>query len=612
MTRKWLYFFLTTIDILIVCSAMLLAVFIRFEGDVPHNHLNYATVTLPLLVVIRLVFFYLFNLYNRIWRYASVRELLAIVGAVVTSSIVFFLYCYFTGNLYGIPRSVHIISMLFTVVGVGVSRLFVRIASYYRYDVLGKYRKRQLDTQNILIVGAGDAGAIVAKELIQNTNNKYHIVGFIDDNPNKTGMSMFGSKIMGGRDKIKNVVSQYSVDEIIIAIPSAEGQEIREISALCEGLDCTVKIVPGIYDLLDNKFTLAQLRSIEVEDLLRRKPVALDGQEVAAYLCGKKVLITGAGGSIGSEIARQVAKIKPQQLILLGKGENSIYEIEYDLRTDFPGLTIIPVIADVKDYARMDDIFAEFRPQVVFHAAAHKHVPLMERQPVEAVKNNIKGTLVAAQVAQKHAVERFIMISTDKAINPTSVMGASKRVAEMVVSSMGQSGGTIFSAVRFGNVLGSRGSVIPLFKKQIAAGGPVTITHPDMKRYFMTIPEASQLVLQAGAFATGGEIFVLDMGEPVKIYDLVVDLIKLTGYEPHEDIEIKYTGLRPGEKLFEELLTAEEGANMTKHSKIFIANMQQVDKEALTEKVEQLINLRDDEEIIKCLCTIVLTYTPNR
>ena len=613
MTRKWLYFFLVAIDIMVTSLSMILAVYIRFDGMVPYRFLDYAVTSLPILIVIRLCCFYFINLYNRIWRYASIRELTAIVAAVSLSSVLFFFYCHLTGNTYGIPRGVHAIAAFLTIMGVGVSRLFVRIMSYYRYDVLGKYGNHE-DVNNILIIGAGDAGAMVAKEFFNHQNSQNRLVGFIDDDPNKIGMSMFGAKILGNRNKIREITEKFAIDEIIIAMPSVEGREFREILALCENekISARIKTVPGLYDIIDDKFTLSQLRSVEVEDLLRRKKVDFDKEEVARYLKGKIVIVTGAGGSIGSEICRQIAHMSPQRLLLLGRGENSIYEIENELKRKFPGLETLPIIADVKDEDRINDIFSEYKPQVVFHAAAHKHVPLMEAQPIEAVHNNIRGTMVVARAAKKNRAERFIMISTDKAINPTSVMGATKRVAEMIVSSLSQSGSTVFAAVRFGNVLGSRGSVVPLFKKQIEEGGPVTVTHPEMKRYFMTIPEASQLVLQAGAFANGGEIFVLDMGEPVKIYDLVVDLIKLTGYKPNEDIEIKFTGLRPGEKLFEELLSSDEGNGVTKHEKIFVANLQKGDHEKLSEQIKVLLETKDTGEIIHSLCEIVKTYSPNR
>ena len=375
---------------------------------------------------------------------------------------------------------------------------------------------------------------------------------------------------------------------------------------------CKLTILPGVYEIIEGSVSVSQLRPVDVEDLLGRDPVELDNVAVAKYLSGKTVLITGAGGSIGSEIVRQVAKMYPNKLLLVGKGENSIYEIMQDMNLEYPQLKKVPIIADVRDEERINAIMDYFKPQVVFHAAAHKHVPLMEYQPSEAVRNNILGTKVIAETAAKHKVETFVMISTDKAVNPTSVMGCTKRIAEMFVQSMNKESSTRFVAVRFGNVLGSRGSVIPLFKKQIAKGGPVTVTDAEMKRYFMTIPEASQLVLQAGAMAKGGEVFVLDMGKPVRIYDLAKDLIKLSGFIPDKDIEIKITGLRPGEKLFEELLSAEDGTEKTTHSKIFIAKIKDVDKAELQRQIVDILQITEGDAVVRKLQEIVPTYTPNR
>ena len=395
-------------------------------------------------------------------------------------------------------------------------------------------------------------------------------------------------------------------------MPSVKGKEIKAIISICKETNCKLTILPGLYEIIEGKVSISQLRPVDIEDLLGRDPVKLDTTAVKEYLAGKIVLITGAGGSIGSEIVRQVAKMQPKKLLLLGKGENSIYEITQELKINCPEVKTVPIIADIRDKERIKAIMDYFKPQVVFHAAAHKHVPLMEYQPAEAVRNNILGTKVVADEAAAHNVETFVMISTDKAVNPTSVMGCTKRVAEMYVQSMNKNSGTRFVAVRFGNVLGSRGSVIPLFKKQIAKGGPVTVTHPDMKRYFMTIPEASQLVLQAGAMAKGGEVFVLDMGEPVRIYDLAKDLITLSGLIPDKDIEIKITGLRPGEKLFEELLSAEDGTEKTTHKKIFTARIKEIDKTGLDKEISKILEITDGEKVVAALQKIVPTYTPNR
>ena len=475
-----------------------------------------------------------------------------------------------------------------------------------------KYRQIQRKKNKVLIVGAGDAGAMLLREI-----ERYHIanrqvVGFIDDDKNKTGKILLGVKVLGTRNELVKIASEKGIDEIIIAMPSVKGKEIKAIINICKETNCKLTILPGLYEIIEGKVSISQLRPVDIEDLLGRDPVKLDTTAVKEYLAGKIVLITGAGGSIGSEIVRQVAKMQPKKLLLLGKGENSIYEITQELKINCPEVKTVPIIADIRDKERIKAIMDYFKPQVVFHAAAHKHVPLMEYQPAEAVRNNILGTKVVADEAAAHNVETFVMISTDKAVNPTSVMGCTKRVAEMYVQSMNKNSGTRFVAVRFGNVLGSRGSVIPLFKKQIAKGGPVTVTHPDMKRYFMTIPEASQLVLQAGAMAKGGEVFVLDMGEPVRIYDLAKDLITLSGLIPDKDIEIKITGLRPGEKLFEELLSAEDGTEKTTHKKIFTARIKEIDKAGLDKEISKILEITDGEEVVAALQKIVPTYTPNR
>jgi len=576
MRRKLISATLILMDALIVTIVSYLAFFIRFEGkiDITYNQLMLSS--LPLLVLIRIAIFYMFGLYHRLWRYASISELLAITAAVTVSSVVILIVSMMTGRTF--PRSIYIISWFLNILFIGASRMCIRVITYLRYTD-GQAHQR------VLIVGAGDTGYLTARELLLHGNCGKKLVGFIDDDRLKQDQRLLGVKVLGGRKDLKKIVEKMQVDEIIVATPSLTGERLRALILDCRQTGCRVKMVPALHELINGKPTMEQLREVNLEDLLRREPVKLDLDKVAGYLRGKRVLITGAGGSIGSELCRQVARLGPESLFLLGKGENSIYEIDQELREKYPDLHIQPIIADVRDRRRIRDIFWRTRPEVVFHAAAHKHVPLMEFQPEEAVYNNIFGTKVVAEAALMVKTEIFIMISTDKAINPTSVMGATKRVAEQVIQSLNGMGRTKFAAVRFGNVLGSRGSVVPLFQKQIAAGGPVTVTHPEMKRYFMTIPEAVQLVLQAGSMATGGEVFVLDMGEPVKIYDMACALIELSGLRPHTDVEIRFTGLRPGEKLFEELLTAEEGTTATTHQKIFIANLQAVNASKLEDRL---------------------------
>lgn len=594
---------LIIVDLIIVMVLPYLALLIRFDGGVDTRYYAIMTDYLPIMVAVRLASFYFFGLYHRLWRYASINELLAIVGAVTLSSFLIILYVVLIGPT--LPRSIHVLSWFLHISFVGSSRMFIRVVHNLRHQAKGQFT-------NVLIVGAGDAGAMIAREITQRYYDTKRLIGFVDDAPEKRDHMLMGAKILGERKDVGSIVKQHGVSEIIIAMPSVTGDAIREIIQECKTTGCEVKIVPGMYELIDGKVTVQQLRKVELTDLLRRDPVKLNLEEITEYIADKSVLITGAGGSIGSELCRQIAKLSPKNLVLLGKGENSIYEIERELLDKYPTLNLKPIIADIRDKKRMRSVFSLYKPQVVFHAAAHKHVPLMEVQPEEAVRNNVFGTQIVAEAADRCGTEVFVMISTDKAVNPTSVMGATKRVAELIIQNMSRVSSTKFLAVRFGNVLGSRGSVVPMFKKQIAKGGPVTITHPDMQRYFMTIPEASQLVLQAGALAKGGEVFVLDMGEPVKIVDMAHDLIKLSGLVPGKDIKIGFTGLRPGEKLFEELLTAEEGTTSSRHEKIFVANIKMLEEGILQ---RGLLNLRDAEnkaKIIEILGELVPAYKITR
>jgi len=591
---------LLLLDAVLVVIAPCLAIITRFDGIGTGCYFTILTYYLPITLFVRLSAFYAFGLYHRLWRYASINELLAISAAVTVSSVILTVYMIFTNS--GLPKSLYVLSWFFNIMLIGVSRLFIRILR----------RLRQIPNRGrtkVLIVGAGDAGAMLARELYQRYYNTKELIGFVDDDPYKQNKILFGVRVLGACQNVSALSKKYAIDEIIIAMPSVEGLTIRKIIKECQTTACSIKTVPGLFELLDGKITVQQLRNVELEDLLRRDPVSLDMPQIIKQLANKRVLVTGAGGSIGSELCRQIAKMKPASLYLVGKGENSIYEIERELKNKYPQLSIEPIIADVRDQQRINSLFSRIKPQIVFHAAAHKHVPLMERQPEEAVRNNIFGTQVVAEATDRCNGEIFILISTDKAVNPTSVMGATKRVAEMIIQNLNKVSATKYAAVRFGNVLGSRGSVVPLFKKQIAAGGPLTITHPEMKRYFMTIPEASQLVLQAGAMAKGGEVFVLDMGQPIKIVDMACDLIKLSGLVPYKDIEINFTGIRPGEKLFEELLTAEEGTNATQHSKIWNANLKEVDEAKLYKGLIDMKQAGRQQEIINLLASLVPTYS---
>lgn len=567
-------------DAAIINAALALAVILRFsETGGMLQHLRTGAELAPWVTIAFIAAFYAFKMYNRIWAYASMGELLAVIQAVTLGSLGTIAVTFFTNTQ--LPRSIAVIHWAFAILLMGGSRLS------WRYIVERKKNNGHKPAGRALIIGAGDGGAMVARELRGNKSS-YLPVGFIDDDPMKRNATVLGLPVLGTREQIPEVVELYRIDLVVIAMPSVEASVIRETVDICRGTKAELKILPGMYQIIDGKVSVSNLRPVQLEDLLRREPVRVDLMEIAGYLGGKTVLVTGAGGSIGSELCRQVAAVGPRKLVFLGHGENSIHNIWLELKDKFPELNLAIEIADVRDKPRVDLVFQMHRPEVVFHAAAHKHVPLMELHPAEAVKTNIFGTRNLAQAAGRYGTKRFLLISTDKAVNPSSVMGATKRFAELIITRENMVSDTIFAAVRFGNVLGSNGSVVPLFERQIAKGGPVTVTHPEMKRYFMTIPEAVQLVIQAGAMAKGGEVFVLDMGEPVKIVDLARDMIKLSGLEPDKDIQIQFTGIRPGEKLFEELLTAEEGSSATKHRRIFTARPSLVDVAALEEELANL------------------------
>lgn len=553
---------LMLIDGILISAALIISLLLRFEGDIPGQYIEAFYYLLPYYILINIICLYLARLYNRIWQYASLGELYSLVKAV-TAGVGIIVAMIYGLNLSTLPRSVYILSWFLIIAFIGASRLGWRVL----WDIL--FAEKLTSPKRVLIIGAGDAGALVAKEIGQNKSLNMEAVGFIDDSPLKQKMTLYGIPVLGNRERIPAVVKKYAIDEVIIAMPSAGGKTIREINQICRQTSAKVRIFQGAEGILSGKY---RIKDIELDDLLKREPVKLDLDEIASYLKGKRVLVSGAGGSIGSELCRQISMYEPEELVLLDYAENNLFEIENELRMGFPHLKIKAELADIKEKERILGIFKNCRPQVVFHAAAYKHVPMMEKHPLEAVKNNIFGTLNLAQAADRFGAETFILISTEKAVNPSNVMGATKRVAELIVGEMNARSRTSFAAVRFGNVLGSRGSVVPIFKKQIENGGPVTVTHPEMTRYFMTIPEAVQLVIQAGAMARGGEIFVLDMGEPVKIIDLAYDMIRLMGYQPGEDIEIKITGIRPGEKLHEELFTAKEQMAATRHERIFLTN----------------------------------------
>ena len=485
--------------------------------------------------------------------------------------------------------------------------------SFYRLLLFIKFKvsnTKHDERPNVLIVGAGSAGTMILREIQSTDKINYRAIGFLDDEPAKMGSRILGVSVLGTTDEVDEIVRKHDVKLIIIAIPSASAKVIKEISAKCVNAKCEVKTLPGLYQFVDGQISVSKLRNVDVNDLLGRDPVHTNLDEVAGYIENKVVLVTGGGGSIGSELCRQIANHNPKQLIILDIYENNAYDIEQELKRKMPNLNLLTLIASIRDSKKMDNVFSTYRPNIVFHAAAHKHVPLMETSPNEAVKNNVIGTYKVVRAADKYGVEKFVQISTDKAVNPTNIMGATKRICEMIIQAYAKRSKTCFAAVRFGNVLGSNGSVIPLFKKQIEEGGPVTLTHPDIIRYFMTIPEAVSLVLQAGACANGGEIFVLDMGEQVKIYDLAVNLIKLSGYEPFKDIDIKITGLRPGEKLYEERLMAEEGLTKTANNKISIGKPLDIDEDKLFATLDKLYieAYKENNNIKELVKELVPTY----
>ena len=614
MRRYLLPCILLLTDIVIMFGSSWLAVLIRFAMNEPQYPYYMAAImaNLPLFILIHLLFFYQFKLYHRAWRYAGTRELIAIALANLCGIVVSFLVI---NNVFQLPffdnrsmsRGIFVSCFVFDVLLIGASRMFVRWAATNSE----KKEARQGKTLRVLIVGAGDAGNIILRDIRQRDHRK--VVGFVDDDDTKWGQIMNGVKVYGGRQDIRSLVKSLRVDEIIIAIPSLEAVAMSDLAEICASSGVPVQILPEFFTSLDTKdIKVKDLRPLSIEDLLNRDPVRMNLKEIGSYITGKTVLVTGAGGSIGSEICRQVLRLNPIKLILLGRGENSIYEIHRELLEKAPKGVLVPFIMNITNREGMEQVYRQYHPQVVFHAAAHKHVPLMEAEPEEAVFNNVAGTLNTAELAGQYGVERFVLISTDKAVNPTSVMGATKRVTEKIGQALNKRyPNTKYMAVRFGNVLGSRGSVVPLFKKQLAKGGPLTVTHEDMKRYFMTIPEASQLVMEAGGLGSGGEVFVLDMGEPVKIMDLAKKMISLSGLVLGQDIEIKVTGLRPGEKLFEELMTAEEGTEKTSHKKIAKAILQEEDPDTLYRQIETLRSLKEENAIIGQLKAMIPTYTPN-
>ena len=603
--KKWKTLIVMIIDIFMVNMAYLCSINI-VAGDMFTEIAKIYTNDVIALSLIYVVCFYLFKMYESLWHLTGTDEFLLGVGGNILAGILSIGYTRILGST--IPLNVSVVGILLSIFFVLGYRILYRV---YRRTLLYIPFKYSADQRRVMIVGAGSAGTMIINEMMARRELKYNPIVLIDDDKSKLGKRISGVKIEGNRYDIPYIVGEQEIDLIVIAIPSLDSKNKSEIIEICKNTNCKLQIIPGMYEILSGDATVSRIKDVDLEDLLGRDPIQLDNKGIADYIKGRTILVTGAGGSIGSELCRQISVFHPKRLILFDIYENNVYDIQNELKEDFPDMNMSVLIGSIRDRKRLHEVFTKYKVDVVFHAAAHKHVPLMEDSPKEAVKNNVFGTLNLALEASEANVSRFVMISTDKAVNPTNIMGATKRLCEMIVQAMDKQSKTEFVAVRFGNVLGSNGSVIPLFKRQIAHGGPVTVTHKKIIRYFMLIPEAAQLVLQAGAFAKGGEIFVLDMGKPVKIYDLACDLIRLSGLEPNRDIKIVFTGLRPGEKLYEELLMSEEGLQDTVHKKIYVGKPTFEDMDKLTVKLEQLrklLELDDINEIKHQMQMIVPTY----
>ena len=602
-------FFLFLTDTFLLNACVYLSLIMRFDVgivSIEPQYINNYVDNMLFYTIISLLIFWVFRLYHSLWQYASIAEVYRIAEACITVEVVHFLSNKMVGNM--LPRSCYFNAAIYLIIAICASRFMYRMIR----TVLNKYRNIKT-SNNVMIIGAGEATNVIMRE-IQNSSYlaNSNIACIIDDDRRKVGKYIRGVKVIGTRDKIKEAAKLYDIDEIIFAIPSASNEVKRDILNICKETDCTLKILPGVYQMVDGEININSIRNVDVLDLLGRDPIEVDIESIMGYVKDKVIMVTGGGGSIGSELCRQLVSHKPKQLIIFDIYENNAYDIQQELKINYPDANVVTLIGSIRNVSRLESIFAQYKPDIVYHAAAHKHVPLMEVSPDEAVKNNVVGTWNVAKMADKYGAKKFVMISTDKAVNPTNVMGATKRICEMIVQTYNEISKTDFVAVRFGNVLGSNGSVIPLFKKQIEAGGPVTVTDPNIIRYFMTIPEAVSLVLQAGAYAKGGEIFILDMGEPVKIDDLAKNLIRLSGYTLGVDMEIKYTGLRPGEKLYEELLMKEEGLQETDNKLIHIGKPIEFDKENFFDNLEKLKNqaYAENGNIRDLLRSVVGTYHP--
>lgn len=598
---------LALVDIATMIMNSYLALILRHEGHyswIDDKYINSIQSYMIINIVTTLIIFIILNLYNNVWSFIGVHEELMIVAACTLSTA-------FQGLgmevfMLEVPRSYYVFYLFLMVTTTTITRFSYRMLATVKHGL----KRNRGKIVNTLVIGAGEAGSVIVQEIKSSKYLNRNVVGIIDDNPSKKGKYLHGIKILGNRNDVKRLAEKYDVQEIILAIPSASAKDTRDILKICNETECKLKVLPGMYQLITEEVSVSKLKEVSIEDLLGRDTINIDVESVCNHVNNQVVMITGGGGSIGSELCRQIAAHNPKLLIIFDIYENTTYDIQQELIKKYPSLKLETLIGSVRNTNRIESVIERYRPNIIYHAAAHKHVPLMEDSPNEAIKNNVFGTYKTARAADKYGVKRFVLISTDKAVNPTNIMGASKRICEMIIQTFSRYSATEYVAVRFGNVLGSNGSVIPLFKKQIAEGGPVTVTHPDIIRYFMTIPEAVSLVLEAGANAKGGEIFVLDMGEPVKIADLAKNLIRLSGYKLGEDIEIKYTGLRPGEKLYEELLTKEEGLKKTANALIFVGKPLEFDEVHFLSKLKELEEKANSEsyEIKELVADIVPTY----
>ncbi len=595
LIRKYRAMILYIIDIMIINISYIISAFLLVNNHIEklqYVQLLYNTVVLSLFVY--LVTFNILDVYRNITRFENGIDYIKYIGlSIFSGAIVILIKFLFKAPLMGYKE------IVFATILIAVAIVSYRVIIRFLLNEINPIEKERTERKNLLIIGAGEAANEIIKTVKNTMKGYYNIVGLIDDNPNKMNYAISGIKILGTRDDIAEICKQYKVDVIFFSISNIDNKNKKEILNICQETGVKIRVLPSVADIIKNKSLLQNLRDVEIEDLLGREPIILANENIGELIKGKSILVTGGGGSIGSELCRQIAKFNPSRLIIFDIYENNLYNIEMELKQNHydEKFEIVAIVGSVRDKKRLEQVFKKYNPYLVFHAAAHKHVPLMEVSPLEAIKNNVFGTYNVANYADKYSVKRFILISTDKAVNPTNIMGATKRMCEMIIQAFNKKSKTEFAAVRFGNVLGSNGSVLPLFKKQIANGGPVTVTHRDITRFFMTIPEAVSLVLQAMSYAKGGEIFVLDMGEPVKIYDLAVSLIKLSGLEPNVDIPIEITGLRPGEKLYEELLMSEEGLQTTAHNKIFIGKPSDITYEQMLKKLGKLEEIIQNENI---------------